>query len=58
MMNEIPFIKLINMNGYYYIFDVNTNNIVEINNNIYQYLDAILKNKKDHDLPYSYKNII
>ena len=46
MMNEIPFIKLINMNGYYYIFDVNTNNIVEINNNIYQYLDAILKNKK------------
>lgn len=58
MMNEIPFVKLINMNGYYYIFDVNTNNIVEINNNIYQYLDAILKNKKVPDLSDTDKKII
>lgn len=46
------------MSGNYYFFDVNTNNIVEINSNIYQYLDAKLKNKKASDLSDSDNKIL
>lgn len=58
MIHEIPFVKLIDMNGNYYVFDVNTNNIVEINEGIYRYLDAIIKNKKVPDLLDSERKII
>ncbi|AWB45570.1 Cys-rich peptide radical SAM maturase CcpM [Paenibacillus sp. CAA11] len=44
MFQEKPFIKLFQVMNAYYIYDVNSNKIIETNQEIYTYLDAVLKN--------------
>lgn len=43
-----PNIKLVRTIEGFYLFDVNTNNIVEINETLYNYFDCIIKGIMDH----------
>ena len=43
MKNDYPFIKLFKTIDYFYMFDVNTASIIRINEDIYNYLEDILK---------------
>lgn len=53
-----PFIKLLKLPKKYFFYDVQTNNFVEINKNIYYYLEALLKDKLLPELEHDDEKII